>query len=184
MRTFECEILIVSGLGDSGPDHWQTRWERQLSSARRVRQADYERPRRDEWVEALVRAVAPAQRPVVLVAHSLGVVAVAAAAPQLPAGRVVGAFLVTPPDLDDPARQIPDIDPAFSPLPREPLPFPSVLVGSRTDPYCTFERAEDMAFAWGSTFVDAGEAGHINIESGHGPWPEGLMRFAGFLRQL
>jgi hypothetical protein len=184
MRTFECDILIVSGLGDSGPDHWQTRWERQLSSARRVRQADYERPDRGAWVETLVHAVASAQRSVVLVAHSLGVVAVAAAAPGFPAGRVAGGFLVAPPDLDDAARRPPAIDPAFAPLPRDPLPFPSVLVGSRTDPYCAVERAEDLAFAWGSAFVDAGEAGHINIESGHGPWPEGLMRFAGFLRQL
>ncbi|KAA2237763.1 RBBP9/YdeN family alpha/beta hydrolase [Salinarimonas soli] len=184
MRTFECDILIVPGLGNSGPDHWQTRWERQLSTARRVRQADYERPRPQPWIETLVRAVAPAQRPVVLVAHSLGVVTIAAAAERLAGTRVAGAFLVTPPDLDDESRRPPAIDPGFAPMPRAPLPFPSVLVASRTDPYCAYERAEDFAFAWGSALVDAGDAGHLNTESGHGPWPEGLMRFAGLLRQL
>jgi hypothetical protein len=76
------------------------------------------------------------------------------------------------------------VDPAFAPLPRDPLPFPSLLVASRSDPYCTFERAEDFAYAWGSALLDAGDAGHVNIASGYGPWPEGLMRFAGFLRRL
>jgi predicted alpha/beta hydrolase family esterase len=32
--------------------------------------------------------------------------------------------------------------------------------------------------------IDAGEAGHINADSGHGPWPEGTMVFAKFLSQL
>jgi hypothetical protein len=184
MRSSDCDILIVTGLGDSGPDHWQTRWEHQLSTARRVPQASFDAPVRDAWVASLAAEVAGATRPVMLVAHSLGVPLVAHAAPALAPGRVAGAFLVAPPDLDDPARCPPGIDPAFAPLPRDPLPFPSVLVASRTDPYCAFERAGDIANAWGSAFVDAGDAGHINMESGHGPWPEGLMRFAGFLRQL
>lgn len=55
---------------------------------------------------------------------------------------------------------------------------------SRTDPYTAYERAADFAAAWGADLVDAGESGHLNAESGHGPWPEGLMRFAGFLRSL
>lgn len=184
MKSSDCDILMVTGLGDSGPDHWQTRWERQLSTARRVPQRDYEAPVRDEWVEALVAAVRPATRPVVLVAHSLGVPLVAHAAPLLAGERVSGAFLVGPPDLDDEGRRPPGLDPAFAPLPREPLPFPGLLVASRTDPYCTYDRAEDIALAWGSALVDAGDAGHINTASGHGPWPEGLMRFAGFLRRL
>jgi len=44
-----------------------------------------------------------------------------------------------------------------------------VLVASSDDPYCTMQRASDFAEAWGSEFVSAGEAGHINVESGHGP---------------
>ena len=118
-----------------------------------------------------------------LVAHSLGVAAAALAAPALSPGRVRGGFLVALPDVDLPDRVPPIVRP-FAPLPRDPLPFPSVLVASRTDPYCAYERAEDMAYAWGSALVDAGDAGHLNTDSGHGPWPEGLMRFAGFLRAL
>ena len=73
---------------------------------------------------------------------------------------------------------------AFAPMPRDPLPFPSLLIASRTDPYCTYDRADDFAHSWGSLTVDAGESGHINVASGHGPWPEGLMRLAGFMKGL
>ena len=52
------------------------------------------------------------------------------------------------------------------------------------DPHCAYEKAEDISYAWGAAIVDAGDAGHLNTESGHGPWPEGLMRFAGFLKHL
>lgn len=183
MRTSDCDILIVPGLTNSGPDHWQSRWQAKLSTARRVEQDDWEAPRRDAWVLRLTETVASgARRPVVLVAHSLGVVTVVHAASSLPRGIVRGAFLVGPPDVE--ASAIPGLDLAFAPLPRDPLPFPSVLVASRTDPYCSFERAEDFAYAWGSAFVDAGDAGHLNAASGYGPWPEGLMRFAGFLKAL
>jgi uncharacterized protein len=94
-----------------------------------------------------------------------------------------GAFLVAPPDVEE-ADLIPAVERSFAPVPRDPLPFPSLLVASRSDPYCAYARAEDLAFAWGSALLDAGEAGHINTASGYGPWPEGLMRFAGFLKRL
>ena len=183
MKTSDADILIVPGLGGSGPDHWQTRWEQKLSTARRVVQADWDRPVLEAWTHNLVEAVAASIRPVILVAHSLGVATVAHAAPSLPYGTVRGAVLVALPDVERPDAPA-EIDPAFRPLTREPLPFPSLLIASRDDPYCTYERAEDFAYAWGAAIVDAGQAGHINAESGYGPWPEGLMRFAGFLKLL
>lgn len=74
MRTSDCDILMVPGNTNSGPDHWQTRWERQLSTARRVEQASWDEPDRDSWAARIVEEVERARRPVVLVAHSLGVV--------------------------------------------------------------------------------------------------------------
>jgi hypothetical protein len=183
MKTSDCDILIVPGHTNSGEDHWQSRWERQLSTARRIELDDWHDPKKSAWVEHIVQAVARAEKPVVLVGHSLGVIAVAAAAPLLPSDKVRGAFLVGMPDVERPDF-VPAIDRAFAPIPREPLPFPSVLVASRTDPHCSYEKAEDISYAWGSAMVDAGDAGHLNTESGHGPWPEGLLRFAGFLKQL
>jgi predicted alpha/beta hydrolase family esterase len=182
MKTAEASILLVPGLGDSGPGHWMTRWEDKLSTATRVTQPDWDRPNRRIWVETLVNAVNRADKPVVLVAHSIGVATVAHAAPLFDK-EVIGAFLVGLSDWNRP-EVIPGVAHDFAPIPREPLPFPSLLVASRNDPYCDFEVAADHANAWGSALIDAGEAGHINVESGHGPWPEGLLRFAGFIRRL
>lgn len=182
MRTSDSDIIIVPGLGGSGPDHWQSRWQTRLSTARRVEQADWDAPDRDAWVDALVEAVNASTRPAIILAHSLGVVLTVHAAPAFRAGVVRGALLVALPDVERP-----DTDRhlhAFSPLPREPLLFPSLLVASRSDPFCDYERADDFAHSWGSALVDAGEAGHLNPDSGHGPWPEGLMRLAGFMRGL
>ena len=182
MKVSEAEILIVPGYTNSGPDHWQTRWQSKLSTARRVEQAEWTKPVRDDWVQRVAEEVAAATKPVVLVAHSLGVAAAVHAVPQL-GGKVAGAFLVAPPDVANP-----DIRPkhlmTFGPYPRDPLPFPSMLVASRDDPYCAFERADEFAAAWGADFLDAGFAGHINDAAGYGPWPEGLTRFATLLKRI
>ncbi len=173
MAPTDCELLIIPGYESSGPDHWQTHWERALANARRVEQASWTAPRREPWVARIVEEVQRARRPVVLVAHSLGVAAVAHAAPLFAPGAVRGAFLVALPDVEDPAV-LPQLALDFAPLPRDPLPFPSVLVASRTDPFAGFARASELAEHWHATLIDAGDAGHINTDSGHGPWPEGL----------
>jgi predicted alpha/beta hydrolase family esterase len=183
MRSSDVDILIVPGHDNSGPDHWQSRWERQLSTARRIEQESWDGSSKDDWVARIVEDVARADRAVVLVAHSLGVIAAVHAAPLLPQAKVLGAFLVGAPDIEREDFPL-DLDPAFRPIPRDPLPFPSVLVVSRTDPFTSHARAEDLGYAWGSAVIDAGDAGHLNTASGHGPWPEGLMRFAGFLKKL
>ena len=193
MRIGEVDLLIVPGWMNSGPDHWQSRWEEKLSTARRLAMPDFDRPELSEWVDALTAAVRGAQRPVVFVAHSCGATAVAHAAPRLPAGVVRGAMLVAPPDrlsgpaIDALARESGGVarpPQGFDPSPMAALPFPSLLVASRTDPICPFERAQELARAWKSQLVDAGDAGHINAASGYGPWPEGVLRLADFMRRL
>ncbi|MBB3809870.1 RBBP9/YdeN family alpha/beta hydrolase [Pseudochelatococcus contaminans] len=183
MRISECDVLIIPGLHDSDEEHWQTRWENRLGSASRVVQEDWSRPDPDAWAAVLRKAVEAAERPVVLVAHSLGVLTVARAAPSLPPGKVIGAFLVAAPDAEQKDDQPPPVA-LFAPMPTDPLPFPSLLVASRNDPHCSFERAQAIALDWGAALVDAGETGHINAASGHGPWPEGLMRLGHFLGRL
>jgi predicted alpha/beta hydrolase family esterase len=186
MRTSDADILFIPGLGGSGPEHWQTRWAQKLSTARRVDQEDWEQPSLTKWTDRIAEEVsrsADAGRPVVLIAHSLGGLAVVHVAPALLPRSVAGAYLITPPS-DASIATLHEIDPAFLPTPMRRLPFPSVLVASRTDPYGSLADAQARATAWGSTFVDAGDAGHINTASGHGPWPEGLMRLATFLKTL
>jgi predicted alpha/beta hydrolase family esterase len=191
MKTSDADILIVPGWLNSGPDHWQSRWERNLKTARRIEQDSWHAPDKDEWAGNIVKAVENAARPAVLVAHSLGVIAVAYAAPKLPAGSVAGAFLVAPPDVDNadgwPENQgnsWPAGSYGFAPVPMMPLPFPSLLLAAEDDPYCSQARAKAFALAWGSIFVDVGQAGHIADQSGHGPWPDGLLRFGRFLADL
>ncbi|WP_026607151.1 RBBP9/YdeN family alpha/beta hydrolase [Methylocapsa acidiphila] len=182
MRSSDADILILPGLGGSGPDHWQKRWAAKLPTARLISQADWDRPMLDAWRGRIAEEAAQASRPVVLVAHSLGALAAAHAAPLL-AHTVRGAFLVAPPAAEILAG-IEAIDPAFQAAPLGPLPFPALLIASRNDPYATYEESEALASILGAELVDAGLSRHINSESGHGPWPEGLMRFAGFLKSL
>src|SRR5690606_7027452 len=105
------------------------------------------------------------------------------AAPLLAKAGVAGAYLVAPVDLEGSVTW-PALRGGFAPMPLAPLPFPAVLVASSNDPNCTMERARAFAVAWGATLVPAGDAGHIDTASGHGPWPEGLMRFGLFLSGL
>lgn len=187
MRTSEADILLVPGLGGSGPDHWQSRWEAKLSSARRVVQDDWDKPRLDAWRERIIEEVARATRPVILVAHSLGALAAVHAALLLAkeagAGKIKGGFLVAPPSVEV-LSKIEAVDAAFLIPPATPLPFPTLVIASRDDPFSSFADSADLARHLGAELIDAGFSGHINIESGHGPWPEGLLRFAGFLKTL
>lgn len=182
MKLAEADILVLPGLGNSGPGHWQRRWGERFSTARFVEQADWDRPRLEDWVATTERAIMMATRPVVLVAHSLGVATVAHTAGRLKDTKVRGAFLVTPPDLE--RDDMPPEVAGFRDVPRDPLPFPSMLVVSADDPYCSLERAVDMGTAWGSDLHIAGNAGHINLASGHGPWPEGLLMFTRLMQRL
>ncbi len=153
MKVSDTDILIIPGYTNSGPDHWQTRWEAKLSTARRVEQREWSKPVREDWVEKVAEAVNQSTRPVVLVAHSLGVPTVIHAVPKFK-NPVAGAFFVAPPDVANPAIR-PKHLMTFGPYPRDPLPFPSVTVASRNDPFGAYEHADEIANAWGSLLVDA-----------------------------
>ena len=182
MKASEADILIIPGYTNSGPDHWQSRWEAKLSSARRVEQAEWSKPVREDWVARVAEEVNASTRPVVLVAHSLGIPSAIHAIPFFEK-KIAGAFFVAPPEVDNPSIR-PRHLMSFGPYPRDPLPFPTLTIASRNDPFGSFEHADDIANAWGSLLIDAGEAGHINAEAGFGPWPEGTMVFAQFLARL
>jgi predicted alpha/beta hydrolase family esterase len=162
--------LIIPGLAGSGPDHWQTHWERDLPNASRVEMPDWLAPRRADWVSTLDRAIRSASEPPVLIAHSLGCIAVAHWA-ALGTGQVRGALLVAPADLD--RKGCPEALREFAPVPRAPLRFPSRVVASDNDPYGNLTQVIQIAFDWGSEVTVLASAGHINSDSGLGRWPEG-----------
>jgi len=186
MKIADADIVLVPGYTNSGPDHWQSRWEAKFSTARRVQQDDWHKPVLEDWVKNVISALADTTKPVVLVGHSLGCQTLVQAVMKMDdatIGKIRGAFLVAPPDVENPSIR-PKHLMTFGPYPREPLPFPSVVVASTNDGFCEKKVAADMANAWGSLFIDAGENGHLNAESGHGPWPEGLLVFAEFMKRL
>jgi predicted alpha/beta hydrolase family esterase len=171
------ELLILPGLGGSGPEHWQTRWQTCERGCARVQQRDWERPALDEWLRAVDEALARAERPVLLVAHSLACALVAHGARRPAWARVAGALLVAPADVDSPAHTPPETR-GFSPIPQAALPFPALVVASQDDPYCAFERARLFARRWGAELADVGARGHINAASGLGDWEEGRRLLA------
>jgi uncharacterized protein len=167
-------VLILPGWQNSGPNHWQSRWERAHGYAR-VEQHDWARPLRGDWIsrvedELLTRDLTPNQL-AVLVAHSLGcMTAVAWAAHSKNTQLVGGALLVAPPDCE--REDVREALPGWAPIPLQKLPFPSVVFASSNDPFCTLARARVFAAAWGSELIEVGPRGHLNSDSGLGDWPE------------
>ncbi|RQR38806.1 alpha/beta hydrolase [Burkholderia sp. Bp9143] len=167
-------ILIVPGLRDHVEDHWQTHLQRRLPNARAVAPLEADKLSRAARVAALDAALAAIDGPVILVAHSAGVM-IAVHWAQQATRSIDGALLATPADLDTPmpaGYPAPDALDAhgWTPVPTRPLLFPSIVAASRNDPLARFERVEAMAAGWGSRLVDLGEVGHLNPASGYGEW--------------
>jgi predicted alpha/beta hydrolase family esterase len=137
LKTSDIDILIVPGWTNSGPDHWQSRWQRKLATARRVEQADWEQPMIGDW-PAHHRGGGGSKPAAVIVAHSCGVSTAVHAAHKLPP-EWWRAFLVAAPDLDGselwPARHG-----GFAPVPLSRLPFPRRWWRPPTI-YCSLPRA-------------------------------------------
>jgi uncharacterized protein len=161
--------LIVPGLRGSGPGHWQDWWLRNDPNAVRVEQDDWHRPSFPAWSEPLIAAI-DAHPYAWLVAHSLGATLVTRIAAMRLDLRIAGALLVAPADVDE--LETWSLR-SFAPMSLAPLPFPATVVASRSDPYLSFRRARSLASAWGARLVDYGDAGHINVAAGYGPWPQG-----------
>ncbi len=159
------QVLVVPGLNDSGPSHWQTCWQQAHVGMTRVGQEDWSRPDLDTWAERVAIAAQEQPAPPFVVAHSFGCLATVHAVARHGA-RLSGALLVAP---ADPARFGIDIA-AVGHF----LPFPSTLVASTNDPWLKLTKAGALAVKWGSRLLTLEGAGHINVDSGHGRWPEGL----------
>lgn len=164
------QILIAPGYGNSGEGHWQTHWQKEHADFIRVEQKNWFQPVADDWAETIEQYVRNATGEVVVVAHSLGCLALAHWA-QKTKFSIKAALLVAPPDADD--AKLRSVVRGFSPLPLAKLPFKSIVLASTNDEYNPIERAELFARSWGSDFVNVGEKGHINALSGLGDWPEG-----------
>lgn len=165
--------LIVPGLRGSGPDHWQSWWHALEPEAVWVAQSDWEEPDLERWATQVETTLLAQVRPVWIVAHSFGVLASVLAATRRPE-KVAGAFLAAPAD--------PEKFGLSSRVPQVRLPFPTLLAASSNDPWLKLMNAGYLASLWGSHLVNLGDVGHINPESGFGPWIEGRNLFSSFVR--
>ena len=174
-------MLLLPGWLDSGPAHWQSRWEA-LFGDRRVQQADWLWPRRGDWMARLDEVLLEAETPAVLIAHSLGCQLTASwAAHSANAARVAAALLVAPPDTE--RDDMPPNLFNWRPIARQRLPFASLVVHSNDDPYCHPHRVVQMAADWGSAWLDIGARGHINGDSGLSDWPDGRAMLQDLVRR-
>lgn len=163
-------VLLLPGWLDSGPGHWQTRWEA-ARGWQRVVQADWQWPRRGDWMARLEEVLLESDAPTVLAAHSLGCHLVAAwAQHSAHKSQVRGALLVAPPDTESPATP-PQLH-NWRPMVRARLPFPAVVLYSSDDPFGQAHVARALATDWGAAAHDMGPRGHLNAASGLGDWPE------------
>ncbi len=166
-------VLLLPGWHNSGPAHWQSRWEAAYGY-QRVEQHDWQRPLRGDWISRLedVLLTGPQDESVVLVAHSLGCQLVAAwASHSKNTHRVKAALLVAP--VDPEREELRPVLSSWSPVAMQRLPFASVLIGSENDPYCCPARARHFADAWAADGMSAEMQGHPNADSQLGDWAQG-----------
>lgn len=162
--------LILAGIGNSGPEHWQTLWQVADPRFEKLEHSDWDTPDCDVWVEELETKVAELGENVLLVAHSLACLLVVhwAASTQR---KVTGALLVSVPNPSGP--NFPGSAKGFGDTPMKALPFPGIVVASTNDPYASAEYMQACAAAWGSDYRLVGALGHINASSNLGDWPQG-----------
>jgi len=171
-------VLTVPGIGNSGPDHWQSLWEAGDPAVVRVQQHDWDNPVLAEWLAPLETAVRSAGHRVFIVAHSLGCLLVTHWLAQASVG-ICGALLVAVPDPQ--GENFPARAAGFG-VPLVRMPCPTIVVASVDDPYADIGFAQRCAQVWGSRFVEVGNAGHINAASRLGHWDEGKRLLAGLGR--
>ncbi|MDD4991917.1 MAG: alpha/beta fold hydrolase [Paludibacter sp.] len=164
--------FIIPGYGGSGPEHWQTYFEKTQTNFKRINQKDWDHPDINEWAETVDKAIEGYDpESVVLVAHSLGCLTVAEWVRRYNR-KIKAALLVAPPDTDVIHQKVQEK--LFEVSPTQRIPFPTTLVASTNDPWASIEKAEFYAQQWGSEFINIGAAGHINAQSGLGEWKQGL----------
>ncbi|MFZ6861917.1 RBBP9/YdeN family alpha/beta hydrolase [Undibacterium sp. Ji67W] len=168
------KLLILPGLYNSGPQHWQSLWETSLPNIERVQQENWDQPELDVWMGKLSAHIETCKEDVILVAHSLGcALAVhwisSLMTSPLHVKQVKGIFLVAPPEVGQ--NPFPAI--SFCPMPEIRLPVASMLIASDNDPWCDVALSRHWAHCWGSEFHMLVAKGHINSDSGLGKWEQG-----------
>jgi predicted alpha/beta hydrolase family esterase len=164
--------FIVPGLGNSGPEHWQTYFEKSGDNFKRIIQQEWDAPHCEDWIETINKAISSHDpSTIILIGHSLGCSAIAHWATHYNK-KIKGALLVAPSDPETQHYTFPAK--GFAPIPKNKINFRTIVVASSDDPWVSLDRAKYFADNWGSEFINIGDAGHINASSGLKEWEKGL----------
>ncbi|WP_223150947.1 RBBP9/YdeN family alpha/beta hydrolase [Flavobacterium ajazii] len=162
----------MPGLGNSGPQHWQTYFLKSGDNFHKVEQQEWDEPVCEEWIAAIDEKVLQFDlSTVVIIGHSLGCCTIAHWAVKYKR-QIKGALLVAPSDLEAPQYTFPAV--GFDPIPLDKIDFRTIVVASSDDIWVSLDRAQFFAEYWGSEFINIGNAGHINVQSGHTNWDQGM----------
>jgi predicted alpha/beta hydrolase family esterase len=164
--------FTIPGFGNSGPQHWQTYFERSGENFQRIEQEEWNAPACKDWILTIDKAITgydPAT--IIFIGHSLGCATIAHWAKKYNK-KIKAAMLVAPSDIESPHYTFP-IN-GFNPIPKDKINFPTIVIASADDQWVSLDRAKHFADNWGSKFINIGNAGHINAASGHYEWQEGL----------
>lgn len=164
--------FTVPGLGNSDHKHWQSFFERSNNNFQRINQLDWITPQCNDWIAEIDRSITQYDLgSVVLIGHSLGSIAITHWA-NLYNRKIKGAMLVAPSDVESPRYNFKTS--GFTPIPLNRIEFKTVIVASSDDPWVSLSRVNQFSEMWGSKLINIGNAGHINVASGHTDWRQGL----------
>ncbi len=166
------KYFTIPGYGGSGNDHWQTYFDTKIDNCKRIQQDSWDHPVLEDWVDRINETLQDENlAEVIVITHSLGGIAFLEWVKKYKK-KIKGAFLVAPPDIENPYEDL-GLGKSVS-IPQFKLPFPSIVVCSSNDHWMNIERSRYFANVWGSELSILDNAGHINGVSGYGEWNEGI----------
>ncbi|UAK16979.1 RBBP9/YdeN family alpha/beta hydrolase [Sporolactobacillus terrae] len=168
--------LVLHGLGGSKGGHWQEWLTESLKrKGKKVwfpQFSDWDRPLKNVWLNQLNRTLEQIpDEPLTVVAHSLGCILWIHYAAQRLSRRIDRVIMVCPPSPYHKKAEIQD----FFPLPEAKQSLAaaakkSLFVLSTNDPFLPqADMGHFLTYCLPCFIIP--EQGHINLDSGYGPWP-------------
>jgi len=166
------KVLILYGWHGSDAPHWQSWLKDELEKENYEvcfpQLSDNLRPKKDIWMKEALNAFNKA-KPDIVITHSMGNTLWFHLCNEKLLSKVKNLLLVAPPrDLND----FEDVK-SFFPVntPHDLYAKEVLMVSSDNDPYMDIKESQKLSDTLGCELKVLEDAGHINADSGYGPWP-------------
>ncbi|NOR57029.1 MAG: serine hydrolase family protein [Sulfurimonas sp.] len=165
-------VLLVHGWGGSDYPHWQS-WlasevAKDYGCVSFLKLSDFEFPNKNTWKQELLKEIENFN-PTVVICHSLANTLWFHLCNEEKMSDVEKLFLVAPPSLNSQIDEIENFFPIKAPKNLHAKEV--LLVCSTNDPYMKLEEAKELQKELNVDMEILEDAGHINADSGFGPWP-------------